>query len=290
MRTLRVLGTTALAGVCCAVSAAPASAAERPGTDRRELGYDVSHPQCDAELPERADFVVVGVNGGLATRPNRCLVQQLEWAADVTDADGDQPAVQVYLNTANPGELRQLVTTWPTDGDTPYGECTGDNSTACSYAYGRARAEFSVEEFFAPAARAAGLDDDPADVRWWLDVETMNTWQSGSGQSGSGQAGSGQARDRNRAALEGMADELESLGAEVGLYSTGYQWRQIVGEVERSSPLYSLDSWLAGARSRYDAAQRCADEPLTGGGSVLMVQYVDDDLDHDVSCPTGRDD
>jgi hypothetical protein len=280
MRTLRVLGTTALAGVCCAVSAAPASAAERPGTDRRELGYDVSHPQCDAELPERADFVVVGVNGGLATRPNRCLVQQLEWAQDATGTDGGRPAVQVYLNTANPGELRQLVTTWPTDGDTPYGECTGDNGTACSYAYGRARAAFSVEEFFAPAARAAGLDDDPAGVRWWLDVETMNTWQSGSEQ----------ARDRNRAALEGMADELDSLGAEVGLYSTGYQWRQIVGEVEQDSPLYELDSWLAGARSRQDAGRRCDDEPLTGGGSVLMVQYVADDLDHDVSCPTGRED
>lgn len=274
MRTLRVLGASALVGACWAVSAAPASAAERTDPDRGELGYDVSHPQCEDELPEEADFVVVGVNGGLATRPNRCLVQQLEWADDVTDSDGGQPAVQVYLNTANPGELRRLVTTWPTDGVTPYGECTGDNSTACSYAYGQARAEFSVEEFFAPAARAAGLDDDPAEVHWWLDVETMNTWQSGSEQ----------ARDRNRAALEGMADHLDSLDAQVGLYSTGYQWRQIVGEVERSSPLYSLDSWLAGARNRYDAARRCADEPLTAGGSVLMVQYVDDDLDHDVSC------
>ena len=60
--------------------------------------------------------------------------------------------------------------------------------------------------------------------------------------------------------------------------------------MEQDTPLYELDSWLAGARSRQDAGRRFDDQPLTGGGSVLMVQYVADDLDHDVWCPTGRED
>ncbi len=131
-----------------------------------------------------------------------------------------------------------------------------------------------VHAFFRPAARAAGIDDDPAGYTWWLDVETMNTWQTGSDA----------ALARNRAALEGMADYFESVGADVGVYSTGYQWRRIVGSVEPDSVLYDLDSWLAGAESRSGAQENCDEPPLTGGGRVVLAQYVEDDLDHDVSC------
>lgn len=252
---------------------APAAAQERD--DR--VGYDVSHPQCDTSLPDDQAFAVVGVNGGVATRPNPCLAEQLEWAAGSSGAVRAQPEVQLYVNTANPGQVRDQVTTWPDSGDTPYGECDGENSMACSWAYGRTRAMVDVYAFFRPAAREAGIDDDPAGYTWWLDVETMNTWQTGSAA----------ALDRNRAALEGMAGYLESVGAEVGVYSTGYQWRRIVGSVGPDSPLYELDSWLAGAVSREGARDNCDDRPLNGGGEVVLAQYVSRDLDHDVACGPG---
>ncbi|MGY1615690.1 hypothetical protein ACI797_02995 [Geodermatophilus sp. SYSU D00691] len=250
------------------------SASAAPADVPADLGVDVSHPQCGEQLPRGQAFGVVGVNGGLATLPNPCLESQLEWAARSTGRLEAQPPVQLYVNTANPGEVRELVSTWPASGDTPYGECDGRNSTACSWQYGWERARTTVTEFFAPAAQDAGLADDPAAYTWWLDVEDANTWQSGSPG----------AQARNRAALEGMAAYLRTRGGTVGLYAVPQQWRDIAGAVAWDSTLYRLDSWLPGAVSRAGAEENCAQAPLAAGGEVVMAQYVDDGLDHDVSC------
>ena len=268
----RVLGVATVVAAALALGV-PAAAAD-PG-DPGEVGYDVSHPQCGVELPDGAAFAVVGVNGGLATRPNPCLAEQLVWAA--TEATGEvaaQPRLQLYVNTANPGQVRDQVTTWPARGRTPYGRCEGDNSRACSWQYGWERATVTVQDFFVPAAEAAGVDPDPGHHTWWLDVGTANTWQTGSAP----------ARARNRAALEGMAARLTATGAEVGLYSTGYQWRRITGRVPEDSPLYELDSWLAGSITLAGARAACRSDPLVDGGDVVLTQYVAVGLDHDHSC------
>ena len=250
-----------------------AASAER--TERADaVGYDVSYPQCGTELPDDAAFAVVGVNGGLATRTNPCLAVQLDWAADSSGIVPDQPPLQLYLNTANPGQVRDLVTTWPSDGETPYGDCDGDNSMACSWQYGWERAQVSVQSFFRPAARSVWLDSRPARYTWWLDVETMNTWQ----------AGSADAQARNRATLEGMTAYLTERDGRVGLYSTGYQWGLIVGEVPEDSPLTGLPSWLAGATTRSGAIANCDEDPLVVGGDVMLTQYVPGDLDHNHAC------
>jgi hypothetical protein len=258
-------------GVTSALLVAPGSATAAP--DPR-VGYDVSHPQCDRTLPAGRAFAVVGVNGGLSTRANPCLTEQLTWAWESSGAVPDQPDAQVYLNTANPGQVRDWVTTWPTEGRTPYGECDGENTTACSWQYGWERAQNSVVSFFTPAARAARVDSQPARYTWWLDVETMNTWQSGSDE----------ALDRNRATLEGMTAYLHSRDAEVGIYSTGQQWAEIVGTVEPDSTLAGLDSWLAGSTTRAEARAACRETPLVPEGRVTLSQYVVDGLDRNHSC------
>jgi hypothetical protein len=260
-------GVVALLGVA---SAAPVESLEPP----TRVGYDVSHPQCDTDLPPVRAFAVVGVNGGLSTRANPCLAEQLTWAAGSSGGDHEQPATQLYLNTANPGQLLALITTWPQRGVTPYGSCEGTNSAACSWQYGWERARNSVVSFFSPAARAARMDSQPSRYTWWLDVETMNTWQSGGDE----------ARDRNRAALEGMTAYLVSRDARVGIYSTGRQWSEIVGTVAGDSPLASRDSWLAGSSSRADAVAACSDPALVPRGEVTLTQYVRDGLDHDHAC------
>jgi hypothetical protein len=257
------LGAVAALGVPGTASAAPTT-----------VGYDVSHPQCDTELPHDRAFAVVGVNGGLSTRANRCLREQLTWAWESSGAEDDQPRAQLYLNTANPGQLLDQVTTWPERGSTPYGSCDGTNSTACSWQYGWERARNSVVSFFAPAARAARVDSQPSRYVWWLDVETMNTWQWGSVD----------ALDRNRATIEGMAEYLLSRDAEVGIYSTGQQWSQIVGAVEDDSVLAELDSWLAGSVTAGQAASACSDDPLVPNGDVVLSQYVRDEWDRNTSC------
>jgi len=260
-----------------ALSVLPATAAAAPeehsGTPRT-VGYDVSHPQCDTDLPDPGAFAVVGVNGGLPTRTNPCLAEQLEWAAGSSGAVPGQPRVQLYLNTANPGQLRDVVVTWPSSGTTPYGDCDGGNSRACSWQYGWERARTSVVSFFAPAARAARLDSQVGRYTWWLDVETSNTWQWGSDD----------ARARNRAALEGMTAYLTRNGGRVGIYSTGQQWSRIVGDVPGESVLAGRPSWLAGSVTRTQAVAACDEAALVPRGRVALTQHVPDDLDLNHPC------
>jgi hypothetical protein len=267
LRSLLVTGSAALALVL-GLPATGASAA--PST----AGADVSHPQCGRPLPWGQAFGVVGVNGGSSTLPNPCLAAQLSWASRSSGSVPGQRRIQLYLNTANPGELRDEVDTWPSAPWTPYGTCDSGNTRACSWEYGWERAGHSLDDLFPPAAEAAGLDPDPGGYTWWLDVETENTWQ----------AGSVAALARNRAALEGMAAAVLVRGGSVGLYATATQFRRIAGSVPDDSLLYGLDSWLAGADSADEAADYCDRPPLARGGRVVLAQYVRGDADHDLPC------
>ena len=267
--TLRSVLVVVLA-VAAAILAVPGTASAAPTT----IGYDVSYPQCGDSLPRDRAFAVVGVNGGLSTKANPCLATQLAWAWRSSGAVAAQPKAQLYLNTANPGEIRTQVTTWPKTGSTPYGLCDGRNSTACSYQYGWERASNSVTSFFAPAAQAAKVETSPSRYTWWLDVETTNTWQSGSAE----------ALGRNRATLEGMTDYLLSRDAHVGIYSTNNQWNQIAGTVPADSVLAGLPSWLAGATSLSGARANCSRQPLVPDGEVTLSQYVQGGWDRNTAC------
>lgn len=255
--------TTALGLVLAGVG--PASAV--PASSAEAVGVDVSWPQCGQVLPKRLSFAIIGVNNGLANTTNPCLAEQLAWARTATKsaAETAQPQVSLYVNTANPG-LRGSW--WPTSNtykgkrvSNPYGNCALRTFKACSYVYGYAKAYDD--------AKHRGITD-PSSYLWWLDVETENSWQ----------------RDKtaNVAVLEGMATYFKSIGAPVGIYSTGYQWKQIAGTVTSTSPLAGLPSWLAGARSRSGASASCALPALTPRSRVAMVQYVSNGLDYNVSC------
>lgn len=259
----------------------PALAARAPARAPSVLGNDISWPQCGNKLPSGQAFGIVGVTGGLATTTNPCLRDQLLWANNSSGA-ANQPKIQLYVNTANPGEIIDQVTTWPTSNtdktgfttNDPYGQCTGANDLACSWQYGWNRAVEDVVDRFAPAVSLTTLNQNPAAYIWWLDVEIVNTWQSGSAD----------ALARNSATLEGMTAHFQSKNAPVGIYSTSYQWGQIVGSaVGAGSNLNGLKSWLAGARSEADAKKRCSLPPLTAGGQVVLTQFVRT-YDYDHSC------
>lgn len=285
-----------------ALLAAPASAAD--GRDRVSVvmvGNDISYPQCTASgwdgdsyagtgataAPMGARFGIVGVNGGTAALANPCLPAQLRWADSLPGLDG-QPRLQLYVNTANPGEVLEeyAVTTWPsvTDAANPYNELagvaqactaegTGVNDLACSWQYGWDRAAWTAG-LVDGASDAARVDVDLAETVVWLDVETGNTWQSGA-----------EGLARNAAALEGMAAHYEALGTQVGLYSTSYQWNLIVGANGATGPLAGLDSWLAGATNLKGAQTSCDTRgPLTPGGDVTLTQWVARGFDYDLSC------
>ena len=150
----------------------------------------------------------------------------------------------------------------------------GDETRDAKQLLAKLVAEKSVEDFFTPAAEDARVETDPGRYTWWLDVETMNTWQSGSAEG----------LARNRATLEGMSDYLEELGADVGIYSTSFQLIQIVGPVPEDSPLAGRPSWLAGATTLREALANCTKRPLLPGGEVALTQYVQGDWDRNHSC------
>jgi hypothetical protein len=258
----------ALIAVVGAVLAVPATAA----ADEPAVGYDISYPQCEGQLPDPQAFAVVGVNGGRPAGANPCLADQLSWAWQ-SSGSGPSPAA-LYLNTANPGGPSDNNGTWPESGTTPYGLCEGGNTAACAWEYGQERARTSVTAFFTPAALAAEVDPNPSHYTWWLDVESANVWQYGSAA----------AQARNRAVLEGVVGYLQQHGARVGVYGLAGELPQIVGTVSPKSPLHPLDSWLAGGRSLGDAAAACAGPPLLAGGNVRMVQFVSGGIDYDVAC------
>lgn len=259
-RRFRLVLAAAAAAALLTVAALPAQAAAAPGA-----GNDVSWPQCGKALPKAQTFGIVGVNNGLANTTNPCLSTQLSWAGTSTGGAG-QPLVALYANTANPGAAGSWWPTSNTYGGTtvsnPYGQCTqGSYGAACSYMYGYAKAYDN--------ANIRGVSN-PSSYLWWLDVETGNSWSTDT--------------TANRADLEGMAAYYASIGARTGIYSTATQWRQIAGTVPSSSNLYRLPSWLAGANSLAVAKRKCADAPLTAGGTVTLTQYVSGGFDYDHSC------
>lgn len=245
------------------------------------LGVDISAPQCGERILNRFSFAVIGVNSGLATEPNPCLSDQLAWAKTVSGPT-NQPRLQLYVNTANPGGLN--TESWPQDNIDPsnrfvlseYGLCAGEDSPACAWQYGWNRAYEDVNKWFPGAADKAGVDTNPAAYRWWLDVEIENTWKM-TKQPGDFKS--------NIAVLEGMNAYFASQDIQTGLYSTAYQWNEITGsDIGQSSNLNSMPNWRPGGKSLQTAKQACNATPLTKNGSVVMTQYIYRGLDYNYSC------
>lgn len=258
-------------GIICtqtaAVSAAksPDTVSGGPAKTTSLTGNDISYPQCGKRLPSGQAFGIVGVNGGLANTDNPCFTEQLAWA-EASSGGTNQPKAALYVNTANPGHA---ATVWPTNNSvngktvvSTYGTCDGSEGAACAYIYGYTRAYEDATIRNVP---------NPGSYKWWLDVETGNTWSSDDLAA-------------NAASLEGMTDYFVSIGSSVGLYSTHYQWGTIVGTLNTSSSLNGLESWLAGALTKRGAEANCRDAPLTEGGLVTVTQYVSKGLDFDVAC------
>jgi hypothetical protein len=246
-----------------------------------KIGNDISYPQCGKTYPTGQGFGIVGVNGGIATTTNPCLSSQLMWA-NMSLATPGQAKTQLYVNTGNPGGLN--TPSWPQNNTdpvgnaspNPFGTCDGSDSVSCAWQYGWNRAVDDVQNKFIPAAQAAGvgIDTNPVNYPWWLDVETTNSWKSGSDF----------AYQSNRAVLEGMVSYFQSKGITVGVYSTSYQWGVILNSIPPGSNLNGLRSWLAGASGVAGAQSYCSLSPLTSGGSVIMTQFVMDAFDYDYSC------
>jgi hypothetical protein len=238
------------------------------------VGRDVSYPQCSDALPSSAAFAIVGVGGGRAFSANPCFATQYAWAAKRPSTPG------VYVNTGNPAPRSAYY--WPVSGARDPALCRDSTSVTdagCAYDYGWHAATAAL----AVAAQARV----PRTITWWLDVETVNSWN-------------GDAR-ANTADLQGMVDKLRSAGvAEVGIYSTARQWTSITGGYTRSTaasyrtawrsafvprfPLEVAPLWVATGGDRAAASAACGTSFT--GGPTRLVQYADGSgFDADLVCP-----
>ncbi|MDA8073741.1 MAG: cell wall-binding repeat-containing protein [Actinomycetota bacterium] len=269
------------------------------------VGNDISFPQCGSAYPSGQAFAIVGVNDGIPNTLNPCFgpsasypsytQSELYWAVSTSTGSSTEPKASVYVNTADPGNVATgtLVGDWPTSGSTPYGTCTtttvttssgtavaGANSPACAWEYGNTKATQDAA-YLQAAAQAINAQSPPVTVPstpagypWWLDVETANTWKTGS----SGQA-------MNVAMLQGIVTGLTAAGApSVGIYSPPTQWAAITGGTTATTPtLGTLATWLPGASDEAGAQTVCT-EPSFTAGPVALAQYPSGAFDGDQSC------
>ena len=260
-RLLSMLGLVAMTvgGMTLPAAAAPVD------LTASTWGYDVSYPQCGGVLPTDARFAVVGVDGGKPFDVNPCLAEQMAWAMT-----SGKPSY--YVNTANPGP--KLSSFWPIGQRTPK-VCTRKkpDSAGCAFDYGWNSAKDSLVRARA-AARAVGAPTVTA-TRWWLDVETSNTWES----LEYGEKAKYLANDT--AVLQGMTRFLERRGVKnVGVYSTTHQWERITG----GASLDRAPMWYAGMGTAKKAVNRCTPKHAFTGGRVRMTQFALNGFDANLRC------
>lgn len=205
------------------------------------VGVDVSYPNCSDTIP-KADFGIVGVTGGLVYSENPCLLQQAAAFKNLS----------LYINTG----LR-------VSDESPYfaaakADCNGD-LTCAAYMYGYRAAQDALRY-----ANELGVYSD----RWWLDVETENTWNEDA--------------QLNRQSIQGSYDALASHGAKlIGVYSTTYQWGQITGDWKNNWPSWGATTWTTAKQ----AMKYCKGHEFTGGPSLLMqFKGKRDAVSRDVAC------
>ena len=225
------------------------------------VGFDVSWPQCNDELPASPEYAIVGVNRGRTYSQNDCLVAQLEWAGQSAD---------VYLNTGNPGPDHSRF--WPVGQSEPVACDRRDHdSRECAYLYGWNAAADGYERVLAAHVALGWAEADAdrveTDATWWLDVETANSWRID--------------RTLNVATLHGAVDFLESMDVEeVGFYSTPLLWWRVTFG---TGDFVDYPAWHAGGHTRAGAEDRCEGQAFTGG-ELRMVQWVEKGLDHNIRC------
>jgi hypothetical protein len=268
---MAVVAGAALFLAAPAAPAAPAALAAEVVGDSSTVGYDISHPQCGGPFPTNAAFGIVGVNNGIVFSPNPCLgagdgPPELTWAGGVN--------AQFYANTGNPGPA--LSSHWPNGQMSPL-ECNtstspGPDTADCAYDYGWNAAtdsyDTAVRAYISLGLASPDATRTPAANVWWLDVETSNSWRSDV--------------TFNVAALQGAVAYLQSVvpPADIGFYSTQYQWNQITGG---TTAFASYPSWVAGATTARQAASICGGSGFTGG-RVAVAQFFAKGFDANLPC------
>ena len=224
------------------------------------LGADISWPNCPKGMgiparrtlgkpppPASSRYVVIGLTNGPGFYPNPCLREQVAYAR----AHHLWTSAYSVITYPSSSQLRQYGGAGPS---------TKPGLAGQLWNTGWAQAQQNVATM-----HAAGLM--PPTV--WLDVEPVRPpapWSSST--------------TANRTVLEGAIAAYRKAGLQLGVYSTPYLWRYVVGDVD-----YGFPEWrAAGPTAMKNALAVCAGDDIQGG-KPLIGQWSNVDQDFDVLCP-----
>lgn len=232
---------------------APLSAQATEQYQSGTTGVDISWPNCNTKIPAGTPFGIVGLSNGLVYSDNPCAQAEAKNFASVS------LYVNTGLNTA--GTYYQEATTTSLND----GTCTAGDQKCFAHEYGYLAAK-EAYNYAVSQGIASGV------TRWWLDVETGNTWNSDT--------------SLNVASLQGEQDAIVALadpGSTVGIYSTSSQWKSIVGTNWPAANTWPV--WYAtGQTSASRAKPYCGASYSFTKGPINMAQYVAKGLDWDYAC------
>jgi hypothetical protein len=181
----------------------------------------------------------------------------------VAQAQGLRAAPQFYMNLADPGRASKQH--WNHGG--PKACYVAHNYDAgCAYDYGYLAAEQAVG-----FAQAHGM---AAGSRWWVDVETDNSW--------GGKLDAPAHHAANVADIKGALRYLATHGFPAGIYTETAWWSPITGS---PSTFSQVPVWGGGAGSAKNARANCKAVSITGGPALLAQWFrTQGGVDHDVAC------
>jgi len=130
------------------------------------------------------------------------------------------------------------------------------NARIDPYAYGQDVAKYAFESVKKEGA---------GDAMWWLDVQIVSTWSKDT--------------NVNAQVARGAIDFFKKEGLPVGLSTTPYQWKIVMGNLETKLPV-----WVPGRVNKYIAAKYCTDGIGYSGGRVLQTAYVENNFEVTYAC------
>ncbi|HET9421190.1 MAG TPA: hypothetical protein VFO49_08635 [Nocardioides sp.] len=228
------------------------------------VGADMSWPQCPkgmgipekrslgAPLPlDTAEFVILGLTNGPGFTPNPCLPDMVEWVRE------RGLMVAAYAVGSYPDEAAVEMY----GGLGPFDGSTRDGALANT---GYQQARYNVTSML-----RTGLETPVV----WIDVEPVPDFEWSAD------------RDANAAVVRGLARGYRAAGYRIGIYSTPLLWEGVVGDLSLGVPEWRA----AGETSMAEALNRCGDDWVIQGGPSVMGQWVEDNRDHNVTCPGTAD-
>jgi len=205
-----------------------------------KLVSDASWPNCTLTLP-LAETGIVGINYGKVFTANPCLAKEIL----------NYRTPSVYVNTAYPGiAYGQKFQHSPHD-------CSADDTSCLAYNYGYNAGLYDIDYTLRLGIVAN---------RWWLDVETDNSWDNNA--------------QVNRKSLEGTFDAISRFAGSdrTGFYSSPSQWNLLTGSWRNGYP-----AWMAtGSADETAAMKACSDKSFTGG-PIVLTQFTPS-LDQNYPC------